>query len=84
LPKKVLTFTKPQPRAAVSQAPVDPNFEADDTSNLAVGMKVEHQRFGAGIVSVMEGNGDNRKATIDFESSGKKVLVLKFAKLKIK
>ncbi|MCF8447430.1 MAG: UvrD-helicase domain-containing protein, partial [Bacteroidia bacterium] len=46
LPKKVLTFTKPQPRAAVSQAPVDPNFEADDTSNLAVGMKVEHQRFG--------------------------------------
>jgi DNA helicase II / ATP-dependent DNA helicase PcrA len=84
LPKKVLTFTKPQPRAALSQAPVDPNFEADDTSNLAVGMKVEHQRFGAGVVSVMEGNGDNRKATIDFDSSGKKVLVLKFAKLKIK
>jgi hypothetical protein len=32
----------------------------------------------------MEGIGDNKKATIDFEQHGKKVLVLKFAKLKIK
>jgi DNA helicase-2/ATP-dependent DNA helicase PcrA len=85
LPKKTLTFNKPQPRTAtVTQAPLDPNFEADDTSNLEAGMKVEHQRFGLGIVSSMEGNGDNKKATIEFESAGKKVLVLKFAKLKIK
>jgi DNA helicase II / ATP-dependent DNA helicase PcrA len=85
LPKKALTFNRPQPRtAAVTQAPVDPNFEADDTSNLEAGMKVEHQRFGLGTVDGLEGNGDNRKATIDFESAGKKVLVLKFAKLKIK
>lgn len=85
LPKKALTFNRPQPRtAAVTQAPVDPNFEADDTSNLEAGMKVEHQRFGLGLVESLEGNGDNRKATIDFDSAGKKVLVLKFAKLKIK
>jgi len=84
LPKKALTFNRPQPRtAAVTQAPVDPNFEADDTSNLEAGMKVEHQRFGLGLVESLEGNGDNRKATIDFDSAGKKVLVLKFAKLKI-
>jgi len=84
LPKKALTFNRPQPRtAAVTQTPVDPNFEADDTSNLEAGMKVEHQRFGLGLVESLEGNGDNRKATIDFDSAGKKVLVLKFAKLKI-
>jgi DNA helicase-2/ATP-dependent DNA helicase PcrA len=61
----------------------DPNFEADDTSNLKEGMQVTHQRFGKGMVSAMEGSGDNRKATIDFDGAGKKVLVLKFAKLKI-
>jgi hypothetical protein len=31
----------------------------------------------------MEGAGDNRKAQIDFGAQGKKMLVLKFAKLKI-
>ncbi|MDZ4667785.1 MAG: UvrD-helicase domain-containing protein [bacterium] len=83
--KKALTINRPQPRTVVQQAPQgDPNFEPDDTSNLQSGMKVEHQRFGMGTVTQMEGNGDNRKATIDFEGLGKKVLVLKFAKLKIK
>jgi DNA helicase-2/ATP-dependent DNA helicase PcrA len=46
-------------------------------------MKVEHQRFGKGSVVQVDGAGDNRKATIEFEANGKKVLVLKFAKLKI-
>jgi len=85
LPKKALTINRPQPRTAVKQVPQgDPNFEPDDTSNLQSGMKVEHQRFGNGSVVQMEGIGDNKKATIDFEQHGKKVLVLKFAKLKIK
>lgn len=85
LPKKALTINRPQPRTAVQQAPQgDPNFEPDDTSNLQTGMKVEHQRFGMGMVVQMEGIGDNKKATIEFDSQGKKVLVLKFAKLKIK
>ncbi len=83
LPKKALTISRPQPRTAAAAPPLDPNFEPDDTSNLVAGNKVEHQRFGKGIVTAMEGNGDNRKANIDFETSGKKVLVLKFAKLKI-
>ncbi|OYU95170.1 MAG: ATP-dependent DNA helicase [Bacteroidetes bacterium B1(2017)] len=83
LPKKALTLTKVQPRTAAPPPPADPNFIPDDTSNLAAGMKVQHQRFGAGTVASMEGNGDNRKATIDFEQNGQKVLVLKFAKLKI-
>ncbi len=83
LPKKALTINRPQPRTAAVAPPLDPNFEPDDTSNLVAGNKVEHQRFGKGIVTGMEGNGDNRKANIDFDTSGKKVLVLKFAKLKI-
>ncbi len=84
LPKKALTLTRNAPRVATqTQAPLDPNFEADDTSNLQVGNEVIHQRFGKGLVAQMEGNGDNRKATIDFAEGGKKVLVLKFAKLKI-
>lgn len=83
LPKKALTLQRTPPKPAQTAAPADPNFVADDTSNLQAGMNVVHQRFGKGVVEQVEGNGDNRKAHILFEQHGQKVLVLKFAKLKI-
>jgi DNA helicase-2/ATP-dependent DNA helicase PcrA len=81
LPKKVLALQKPTPKPAT---PINPDFVADDTSGLKVSDKVAHQRFGDGEVVLMEGIGDNKKATIDFTEHGRKVLVLKFAKLQIK
>lgn len=61
----------------------DPNFEAGDISGLKQGDKVQHQRFGNGIVSTIEGEADSRKATVIFEGLGEKKLVLKFAKMRI-
>lgn len=61
----------------------DPNFEAGDISGLKQGDKVQHQRFGNGIVSAIEGEADSRKATVIFEGLGEKKLVLKFAKMRI-
>ena len=51
--------------------------------DLAVGTKVEHQRFGKGIVTLIEGVGNDKKATIKFNGTGDKKLLLRFAKLKI-
>jgi DNA helicase-2/ATP-dependent DNA helicase PcrA len=61
----------------------DPNFEPGDISGLQEGDKVQHQRFGSGTVSTIEGEADNRKATVIFEGLGEKKLVLKFAKMRI-
>lgn len=74
---------KPVNKAAPASQSLDPDFVGDDTSNLQGGMHVEHQRFGKGVVIGVEGTGDNRKAQIDFGTQGKKMLILKFAKLKI-
>ena len=76
-------FTPINKAVPVSQN-IDPNFVGDDTSNLQVEQQVEHQRFGMGTVLSVEGSGDSRKANIDFGNIGKKMIVLKFAKLKIK
>ncbi|MDX9942019.1 MAG: 3'-5' exonuclease [Bacteroidales bacterium] len=46
-------------------------------------MMVQHQRFGTGTVTQVEGNGPDAKATVIFEGFGKKQLLLKFARLKI-
>ncbi len=65
------------------QIQVSANFTPSDASLIAEGQKVEHQRFGMGIVVKVEDTGDNRKAMIEFEGLGQKTLVLKFAKLMI-
>lgn len=63
--------------------PTASNFESDDLSNLSDGMHVEHQKFGEGQVIRVEGKGSERKATVRFKTKGQKVLLLKYAKLKI-
>jgi DNA helicase-2/ATP-dependent DNA helicase PcrA len=63
--------------------PVDPNFEEGDLSGLKAGDKVQHQRFGFGTVTELEGEGVNKKATVVFDGLGEKKLVLKFAKMRI-
>lgn len=44
---------------------------------------VEHERFGIGEVTALEGSDTNIKATVLFKNAGEKQLLLKFAKLKI-
>jgi DNA helicase-2/ATP-dependent DNA helicase PcrA len=65
--------------AAVQPAAESATLYAD----LSVGVKVNHERFGSGVVQSIEGIGVNKKAEILFESGGVKKLLLKFAKLQI-
>ena len=52
-------------------------------SQLREGCQIEHQRFGVGTVTKIEGTGENTKATVTFRNVGTKQLLLKFAKFKI-
>ncbi|MEO7524371.1 MAG: UvrD-helicase domain-containing protein [Ferruginibacter sp.] len=59
------------------------NFIASDMADLKEGHKVEHQKFGFGEVTKMEGASHNPIATINFEMNGEKKIMLNYAKLKI-
>ena len=50
---------------------------------LAVGGRVLHKRFGAGIINELEGRGDNAKATVTFDTGETKKLLLRFAQLEV-
>ncbi len=52
-------------------------------TDIQVGMKVNHEKFGEGKVIHIEGESGNLKATVFFQSQGQKTLLLKFAKLEI-
>ncbi len=58
------------------------NASAEATA-LNVGNVIEHQRFGKGTVVNIEGVGENRKATVEFDQTGTKQLLLKFAHFKV-
>jgi DNA helicase-2/ATP-dependent DNA helicase PcrA len=59
------------------------DFKPSDTSDLREGQKVEHQKFGFGIVLKMEGAAHNPIATIKFDLNGEKKIMLNYAKLRI-
>ena len=68
----------------IKPASVQPAAESATLyADLNVGVKVNHERFGTGVVQSIEGIGVNKKAEILFESGGIKKLLLKFAKLQI-
>jgi DNA helicase-2/ATP-dependent DNA helicase PcrA len=60
------------------------DFKQSDPLSLQEGQRVEHQKFGFGLISKLEINGAERKAHIAFEQGvGEKTLLLSFAKLMI-
>ncbi|PSL19831.1 DNA helicase-2/ATP-dependent DNA helicase PcrA [Dyadobacter jiangsuensis] len=76
------TEARPVATAATSHVP-SADFVPTDTFDLAEGDKVEHLKFGFGVVTKMDVNGTDRKATVKFDLVGEKTLLLSFAKLRV-
>ncbi|MFY7965807.1 MAG: ATP-dependent helicase [Chitinophagaceae bacterium] len=82
-PKEKPTYLTPVNRnATVNHIPSN-DFVASDTSSLQAGEKVEHQKFGFGTVTKVEGSAHNPVATIMFDKNGEKKIMLNYAKLRI-
>ena len=78
-------FDRPQ---GAEKSPSYPKASASDfipvdADEIQAGMRVLHQKFGQGTVVRVEGAGPNKKASVDFDENGNKMLMLKFAKLSI-
>lgn len=78
--RKTISSAPPQ-KVTAYRAPTD--FVPSDTASLQEGMKVEHPKFGFGMVMQMDFTGADRKAKIKFDDFGEKTLLLSFAKLRI-
>ncbi len=87
--KPLVVDTKPQNKNLINYKDAKKNNDSEAISDsinfdeIQVGKQVEHDRFGYGVIEALEGKAPNIKATIEFKTSGKKKLLLKFAKLRI-
>ena len=85
--EKEKTISSPTPSQLKKLRRIDSHESSSETESsieLKEGMEVEHARFGSGVVERIEGDRNNKKAVIAFQGFGKKNLLLRFAKLKIK
>ncbi|ATL46311.1 ATP-dependent DNA helicase [Chitinophaga caeni] len=74
----------PRPATTVTNHVPTEGFAPDDPVNMEVGMKVEHQKFGFGTITSMDGAPNNRIATVNFPAAGgDKKIMLNYAKLMI-
>jgi DNA helicase-2/ATP-dependent DNA helicase PcrA len=72
-PKKLVRFNT----SSSQSSPVDLSLN----KSLQTGDIVSHEKFGKGKIILLEGTWPETKATIEFEGSGNKNLLLKFARL---
>ncbi len=81
--KKPLNFIGLNNKKKLSRVNSSENISNHSTNIISVseGDKVEHERFGIGVVIKIEGSGGNKSALINFKNSGSKKLLLRFAKL---
>jgi DNA helicase II / ATP-dependent DNA helicase PcrA len=56
--------------------------ESQEQLQTKVGARIVHQAFGRGRIIAIDGHGDNARAIVEFESVGRKHLMLKFAHLR--
>ena len=76
-------YYQPRPQPQPQNQSQDSEFESSPPELIKEGMTVLHQRFGPGKVVKIEGRWPDIKATVDFDGSDCKQLLLKFAKLRI-
>ena len=71
---------RPQP---VPKRVPDVEFIPSPVSELKVGQRIEHNRFGFGNILEMSGSMADLKAKIAFDDYGEKILLLKYAKIRV-
>ncbi len=61
----------------------DADFEPTPVLQLRAGQRIEHNRFGFGRIMEISGDAADLKARISFDDHGDKVLILKYAKIRV-
>ena len=76
---RAMPSVRPQP---VPKRVADADFEPTPILKLKAGQRIEHNRFGLGVIREITGNPADLKAKIAFDEHGEKTLILKYAKIR--
>lgn len=77
------SYLSPKVESKTKEHTPTPGFTPSDISELEVGKRVEHQKFGFGEIIKMEGASHNPMALIKFDVNGEKKILLNYARLRV-
>lgn len=82
IPDELIESIRPTPKLS-RPTPVRPTakVEVAGQPGLRVGQRVQHKKFGAGVIINYEGQGEHARIQVKFDKAGTKWLVASFAKL---
>ena len=80
-PVSPAVIRRPQP--VVAKRVPDSEFEPTPILQLRAGQRIEHNRFGFGQIVEISGSAADMKAKISFDEHGEKILILKYAKIRV-
>ena len=80
-PASPAVIRRPQP--VVAKRVPDSEFEPTPILQLRSGQRIEHNRFGFGQIVEISGSAADMKAKISFDEYGEKILILKYAKIRV-
>ncbi len=82
IPDELIESIRPTPKLS-RPTPVRPTakVEVAGQPGLRVGQRVQHKKFGAGVLINYEGQGEHARIQVKFDKAGTKWLVASFAKL---
>ena len=81
-PKPAASARVVRPSVPVPPRTPDPDFVPMSVLDMKAGMRIEHNRFGYGVIKEISGSPSDLKATIAFDTYGEKILLLKYAKIR--
>ena len=84
IPKDLIDEIRPRAQANIPYNRRDfkeTKMEFEEEIGIALGQKVQHKKFGEGIVLNYEGSGDSARVQVNFDDSGTKWLVMAYANL---
>ena len=82
LPRKPEPTPVRRPQTVPPRVPAA-DFEPTPILELRAGQRIEHNRFGFGRIIEISGNSSDLKAKIAFDDHGEKILILKYAKIRV-
>ena len=80
-PKQTFSYPVAKMSAGDIRQSMQAQSKNEGLTDVEVGMRVVHKKFGRGTVSKVLGDGPNKTAEIMFDQSGMKRLVIAYAKL---
>lgn len=81
IPNEAIEAVRPTPKISRPKSAWRNKQQPASTTGLHVGQRVQHQRFGKGVITNYEGSGEHTRIQVKFDKHGAKWLVASYAKL---